>query len=48
MLVNGRKKLNMDSADPKNQSEWIGCLRGRLDKQAQPSVEENRALKFIW
>ena len=42
MLVDDRKKLGMDSADPQNRSEWRGCLRGRLVKQAQPSVEETR------
>ena len=47
VLVNDRKKLVMDSADPQNQSEWRGCLRGRLVNQTQPSVEENRALKWI-
>ena len=35
-LVNDRKKLGMDSADPQNWSEWRGCLRGRLVKQVQP------------
>ena len=30
----------MDFADPMNRSEWRGRLRGRLVKQAQPSVEE--------
>ena len=38
VFVNDKKKLGMDSADPQNQSEWRGCLRGRLVKQAQPSV----------
>ena len=37
MLVDDRKKLGMDSADPQNRSEWR-----KLVKQAQPSVEENR------
>ena len=40
--VDDRKKLGMDSADPMNRSGWRGRLRGRLVKQAQPSVEENR------
>ena len=35
-----RKKLGMNFADPMNRSEWRGRLRGRLVKQAQPSVEE--------
>ena len=47
VLVNDRKELGMDSADPKNHSEWKGCLRGRLVKQARPSVKENRALTWI-
>ena len=42
MLVDDKKKLGMDFADPMNRSEWRGRLRGRLVKQAQPSVEENR------
>ena len=42
VLVDDRKKLGMDSADPQNRSEWKGRLRGRLVKQAQSSVQENR------
>ena len=42
VLVDDRKKLGMDSANPQNHSEWRGCLRRRLVKQAQPSIEENR------
>ena len=42
VLMDDRKKLGMDFADPLNRSEWRGPLRGRLVKQAQPSVEENR------
>ena len=42
VLMDDRKKLGMDSADPQNCSEWRGRLRERLVKQAQPSVEENR------
>ena len=42
VLMDDRKKLGMDSADPQNRSEWRGCLRERLVKQAQPSLEENR------
>ena len=41
VIKNDRKKLDMDSADPQNRSEWRGRLRGRLVKKAQPSVEEN-------
>ena len=33
-------KLGIDSADPQN--------RGRLVKQAQPSIDENRAIKWIY
>ena len=40
VLVDDRKKLGMDFADPMNRLEWRGRLRGRLVKQAQPSVEE--------
>ena len=40
--MDDRKKLGMDFADPMNRTEWKGRLRGRLVKQAQPSVEENR------
>ena len=36
-----RKKFGMDSADPRNRSEWRERLRGTLVRQAQPSVEEN-------
>ena len=42
VLVEVRKKLGMESADPQNSSEWRGRLRGRLFIQAQPLVEENR------
>ena len=42
VLMDDRKKLGMDSADPQNRSEWRGRLRRRPVKQAQPSVEENR------
>ena len=42
VLVDDRKKLGMDFADPMNRSEWSGRLRGRFVKQAQPLVEENR------
>ena len=42
VLVDDRKKLGMDFTYPQNYSEWRGCLRERLFKQAQPSVEENR------
>ena len=41
VIKNDRKKLDMDSADPQNCSEWRGRLRGRLVRKAQPSVGEN-------
>ena len=44
VIKNDRKKLDMDSADPQNRSEWRGRLRRRLVKKAQPSVEENGLL----
>ena len=42
VLVDDRRKLGMESADPQNLSEWRGGLRERLVRQAQGSVEENR------
>ena len=41
VLLDDRKKLAMDTADPQNRSEWRGRLRKRLVKQVQPSVEDN-------
>ena len=41
VLVDDRKKLGMEFADPQNRSERRGRLRERLVKQAQPLVEEN-------
>ena len=41
VIKNDRKKLNMDSVDPENRSEWRGRLQGRLCQKAQTSVEEN-------
>ena len=49
MIKNDRKKLDMDSADPQNRSEWRETssrktfLRKTCQK-AQPSVEENGLL----
>ena len=40
VLLDDRKKLGMDTADPQNRSEWRGRLRRRLVKQVQPSVED--------
>ena len=42
VLVDDRKKLGMDFANPVNRSEWRGRLRGLLVKQPQTSIEENR------
>ena len=42
VLVDDRKKLGMESADPQNHSEWSVRLRGRFVRQAQLSVEEKR------
>ena len=36
VIKNDRKKLDMDSADPQNCSEWRGRLRGRLVKKPNP------------
>ena len=36
VIKNDREKLGMDSADPKNRSEWRGHLRGRLVKKPNP------------
>ena len=41
VLLDDRKKLGMDTADPQNRSEWRGRLRRRFVKQVQPSVEDN-------
>ena len=41
VLLDNRKKLGMDTADPQNRSEWRGRQRRRLVKQVQPSVEDN-------
>ena len=46
VIKNDRKKLDMDSADPQNRSEWRGRLRGRLVKN--PTLGRGkRALKRI-
>ena len=42
MLVDDRKKLEMDSVDTQNRFEWRGPLCERLVKQAEPSIEKNR------
>ena len=44
VIKNDRKKLDMDSADPQNRSEWRGRLRGRLVKKPNRG---KRALKRI-
>ena len=45
VLENDKKKLGMDSADPQNRSERTPSRK--TCQKAQPSVEENRALKWI-
>ena len=45
VIKNDRKKLDMDSADPQNRSEWRGSLRERLVKK--PNGRRKRALKQI-
>ena len=42
VLVDDRKKLEMDSVDTLNRFEWRGPLSERLVKQAEPSIEKNR------
>ena len=42
VLVDDRKKLGMDSADPQNRFECRGRLRERLVKQAEPLIEKGR------
>ena len=34
--INDRKKLDMDSADAQNCSEWRGCFQARLVKKPNP------------
>ena len=46
MLENDKKKLGMDSADPQNRSERTPSRK--TCQKAQSSVEENRALKWIY
>ena len=36
VLENDRKKLDIDSADPQNRSEWRGRLRERFVKKPNP------------
>ena len=40
VLLEDKKKLGMDTADPWNRSEWGDCQRRRLFKQVQPSDED--------
>ena len=42
VLEDDKKKLEMDFADPHNCSEWRVRLRGRLVRQAQPPVVDNK------
>ena len=41
VIENERKKLDMDSADPQNHSEWRVLSSIKTCQKAQPSVEEN-------
>ena len=36
VINNDREKLDMNSADPENRSEWRGHHRGRLVKKPNP------------
>ena len=36
VLVDDRKKLGMESADPQNRSEWRGRLQGDLSDKPNP------------
>ena len=46
MIKNDRKKLDMDSADPQNRSEWRGRLEEDLSKN--PTLGRGKwALKWI-
>ena len=36
VIKNDREKLDMDSAETENRSEWRGRLRGRLVKKPNP------------
>ena len=47
MLMDDRKKLRMDFADPMNTSEWRGRLRGSLVKQAQILGRGKQTLKCV-
>ena len=47
VLLDDRKKLGMDNADPQNRSEWRGRLRRRLVKQVQPSVDLPLMLQIL-
>ena len=46
VIENGRKKLNMDSADSQNLSEWRGCLEKDMSKS--PTLGRGKqSLKWI-
>ena len=47
VIKNNRKKLDMDSADPQNRSEWKGQSSRKTCQKAQPSVEENGSFFFF-
>ena len=40
MLVNDKKKLGMDSADPNKRSEWRGRIRGNC--QISPTLDRGK------
>ena len=42
VLVDDKKKLGVDSADPKNRLNWKGRLRERHVKEDEPLIEKNR------
>ena len=41
VIKNDRNKLDVDSADPQNRSEWRGRVFENTCQKAHPSVEEN-------
>ena len=47
VLVDDRKKLGMDFADPMNRSEWRGRLRGKTCQTSPTLGRGKQALKWI-
>ena len=47
VLVDDKKKLGMDSADPQNRSDRKGRLRGRLVKTSPTLGRGKQALNWI-